>query len=253
MNDRVALAAEPLIELTKVGVCYWVRRGYLKREPIWALRNVSLTLRRGQSLGVIGRNGAGKTTLLQLMAGIIEPDRGSMINHGYQASVLSLQVGFLPYLTGRENAYLSGMLLGLDKAEIGARMDDIVNFSELGDFIDRPIYTYSSGMTARLGFSVAFQMDPDILLIDEVLGVGDAAFREKSAAVLREKLLSDKTIVLVSHNAASIKDLCDQAVWIEHGVTQAEGSAEEVVARYVAFTQMLRKDKARAEAELIRK
>ena len=167
-----------------------------------------------------------------MLAGILRPDRGELINHGVQAALLSLQIGFVPYLTGRQNALLSGMLIGLHRKEVIEKMADIQAFSELGEFFDQPISTYSSGMKARLGFSVAFQLDPDVLLIDEVLGVGDSDFRRKSSAVMHDKIRSDKTIVLVSHSAETIRQLCDRAVWIEAGVTRAYGDTPDVLSCY---------------------
>jgi len=165
--------------------------------------------------------------------GIINPDRGTIhLDIRCHISLLSLQVGFIPQLTGRENAVLSGMLLGMRRKEIEARMDDIISFSELRDFIDQPISVYSTGMRARLGFSVAFQANPDILLVDEVLGVGDAEFREKSAHVMRQKIRSNRTVVLVSHNPQTIRNLCDRAVWIEKGCTRLEGDPGSVLAAY---------------------
>lgn len=223
------------LTLRNVGAFYWRQAGYFRKERFWALRDVSFDLRHGESLGVIGRNGAGKSTLLQLLAGILRPDQGTLINHGVRATLLSLQIGFVPYLSGRQNAILSGMLLGLSKQEVEQKMAEIRAFSELGDFFDQPINAYSSGMKARLGFSVAFQLDPDVLLIDEVLGVGDAEFKAKSSQVMREKIRSDKTIVLVSHSPGTIRQLCDRAVWIDNGVTRAEGDTAEVLDRYERF------------------
>ena len=226
MSKQLALS------LRNVGTFYWRQAGYLRKERFWALKDVSFDLYHGESLGVIGRNGAGKSTLLQVLAGILRPDQGELINHGVQTALLSLQIGFVPYLTGRQNALLSGMLIGLHRKEVIEKMRDIQSFSELGDFFDQPISTYSSGMKARLGFSVAFQLDPDVLLIDEVLGVGDSDFRHKSSAVMHDKIRSDKTIVLVSHSAQTIRQLCDRAVWIEEGVTRAYGDTPEVLHLY---------------------
>lgn len=226
MSEQLALS------LRNVGAFYWRQAGYLRKERFWALKDVSFELYHGESLGVIGRNGAGKSTLLQVLAGILRPDRGTMINHGVQTALLSLQIGFVPYLTGRQNALLSGMLIGLQRKEVIEKMADIKKFSELEDFFDQPISTYSSGMKARLGFSVAFQLNPDVLLIDEVLGVGDADFQRKSSAIMHEKIRSDKTIVLVSHSAETIRRLCDRAVWIEEGVSCAYGDTSEVLTSY---------------------
>jgi lipopolysaccharide transport system ATP-binding protein len=218
-------------------VAYLRRTGLVRREPFWALRDVSLDLFHGESLAVIGRNGAGKTTLLRLIAGIIAPDRGTIESRGLSATMLSLQLGFLPHLTGRENAMLSAMLMGCARRRAESLMPAIFEFSELGEFFDRPIRTYSSGMKARLGFSVAFQIDPDVLLIDEVMAVGDAGFFEKSTAVMREKLQSNKTIVMATHSAERVRKFCNRAVWIERGVTRAEGDAREVMDRYETFVR----------------
>lgn len=224
-----------ILSLQHVGAFYWRQAGYLRKEQFWALKDISFELYHGDSLGVIGRNGAGKSTLLRILAGILHPDRGVLINHGVQMALLSLQIGFVPYLTGRQNAVLSGMLLGLHKKEVIKKLDDIQAFSELGEFFDQPISTYSSGMSARLGFSVAFQLDPDVLLIDEVLGVGDSDFRRKSSAVMHEKIRSEKTIVLVSHSAETIRRLCNRAVWIEEGQTRAHGDTSEVLSAYEEY------------------
>lgn len=223
----------PLLSLDRVGLAFRPSGLSLRSPPpFWVLKDVSFTLHHGETLGVIGRNAAGKSTLLRLLAGIIKHDRGTFVNHGHTAALLSLQTGFVPYLTGRQNAILSGILLGLRRCEVEAQMDAIIDFSELGDFIDAPLSTYSSGMRARLGFAVAYQVEPDILLIDEMLGVGDESFRAKSTEAMHARIRSDKTIVLVSHNAGTIHELCDRAVWIEEGVTRAVGPVDEVTATY---------------------
>ncbi len=229
--------SSPIISLRNVGVYYKRNRGVFG-EPFWALKDVSFDLHHGETLGVIGRNGVGKSTLLKLLAGVILPNKGTISNAGYQAGLLSLQLGFVGYLSGRENAILSGMLMGLSKREVLERLPSIIDFAELGEFIDRPIATYSSGMVARLGFAVAFQVDPDILLIDEVLGVGDAEFFAKSTQMMREKIASNKTIVFVSHHAVLIQQLCTRAVWIEQGETRAEGTPAEVIAQYNKFLHL---------------
>ena len=227
--------SQTIIKLENVGVRYRKRIGLGRGESHWALRRVDMELKAGESLGVIGRNGAGKSTLLQLLAGILAPDQGRLINHGVRVSLLALQLGFLPHLSGRDNVFLSGMLLGLRRREIARRFDWIVEFSELGDRIDDPVHTYSAGMSARLGFSIAFQSSPDVLLIDEVLGVGDAPFRHKSATALRERILArDHSVVLVSHDAQTIRQLCDRAVWLVEGETRAIGPVDEVLERYDA-------------------
>jgi lipopolysaccharide transport system ATP-binding protein len=239
MPQPLADGPSVAIELRNVGVCYRRRRGLMTRRgsAFWALRDVSLVLHRGETLGVIGRNGAGKSTLLRLLAGITRPDRGEIVDRGFQAALLSLQVGFVQYLSGRENVMLSGLLLGLKRREIAERMDEIVRFAELEEFIDEPIQSYSSGMRARLGFSTAIHVDPDILLIDEVFGVGDAGFVEKSKALMREKIRSDLTVVIVSHSSGAVADLCDRVVWIDAGRVVAEGSTVEVLGAYHARVQ----------------
>lgn len=227
MNDSV-------LSVRNVGLAYRQYRGVFGKA-FWALKDVSFEVGHGETVGVIGRNGVGKSTLLRLLAGIIKPDRGEVINPGYRVSLLSMQLGFVYHLSGRENAILSGMLMGLSRREIESRMAEIIAFSELGNFIDQPIATYSSGMVARLGFSVAFQVDPEILLIDEVLGVGDAEFSLKSTQMMKKKMRSNKTIVFVSHNGLLIQELCTRAVWIEDGVTRAAGDTQAVLDEYHHF------------------
>jgi len=187
---------EAIIRLENVGVAFnaQLRIGI---ERFWALEDVDLSLAPGDRLGVVGRNGSGKSTLLRTIAGIITPDRGRLTRAPVTCQLLSLAVGFLPHLSGRDNAILSGLMLGLRRREIVSRLPQILDFSELGDFFDQPISSYSTGMLARLGFSVAMQVEPDVLLIDEVLSVGDAEFQQKSGAALRERIHSGTTIVFV--------------------------------------------------------
>lgn len=230
MSDR-----EPLISVSNVGVRFKNNHSFFSSSAFEALRNVSFDLYQGDSLGIIGRNGAGKTTLLRLLGGIIRPDRGFIKNSNVSTTLLALQVGFDSELSGRINAILSGMLLGFRKKEVMANLENIIAFSELHNFIDLPVKTYSAGMRARLGFSIALKLSPDVLLIDEVLGVGDAEFRTKSLAIMREKLLSDQTIVLVSHDAKTIRDLCNRAVWIERGTVRMEGDSAQVVEAYERY------------------
>ena len=224
--------SEPIVKLENVGVCFSQRQGLFKRSTFWALENISLNLYHGETLGVVGGNGAGKTTLLKILSGILEPSVGCYTNPGFRASMLTLQLGFVHNLTGRDNAVLSGMLLGQTRQQMMAKMDAIVEFSELADFIDQPVRTYSTGMRARLGFSVALEASPDILLIDEILGVGDASFRAKSTAAMKTIIVSDRTVVLVSHNHATMRELCDRIVWIENRSTCMEGSVDEVLSAY---------------------
>ena len=222
---------ETLIELRNVGVAFNFGRSIAGHRH-WALEDVSLSLRRGERLGVIGRNGAGKSTLLRVIAGIVAPDRGSVKRGPVSCQLLALALGFVPYLSGRDNAVLSGLLLGLRRREIVKRLDAIREFSELGDFFEQPIASYSSGMNMRLAFSVAMQVEPDVLLIDEVLAVGDAEFQQKSGAALRARMGEGHTVVLVSHNELELARLCDRVVWIEHGRSVLEGPRDEVFEAY---------------------
>jgi len=225
----------PVITVQNVMVRFRYRRSLFRKAMVEALRDVSFNLYQGDSLGIIGRNGAGKSTLLSLLGGIILPDSGRVINNDVRTSLLAMQVGFDPELSGRANALLSGMLLGFRYEDVKANLDKIIAFSELGEFIDKPVKTYSVGMRGRLGFSVALEMEPDVILIDEVLGVGDINFREKSMNVMKEKLLSDQTIVLVSHSGQIVKNFCNRVVWIEDGISRMEGNSEEVVDAYESY------------------
>jgi len=223
----------PVIGMENVGIAFnaQVRIG---APRFWALEDVSLTLNRGERLGVIGRNGAGKSTLLRTLAGIIEPDRGRITRAPVTCQLLSLAVGFMLHLSGRDNAVLSGLLLGLRRREIEKRLPAIHEFSELGDFFEQPISTYSTGMLARLGFSVAMQVEPEVLLIDEVLSVGDADFAKKSGAALRARIHGGTTVVFVSHSDAQIREVCDRALWIEHGRSVMQGDVDDVLRAYHA-------------------
>ena len=225
-NDSIVLRLED------VGFFFNKRKKIIFSDKFWALREVNLTLFKGESLGIIGRNGAGKSILLKMLAGIISPDKGNLFNYGYTTSLVSLQAGFLPNLTGRENVILNGLVLGLKKKKILSEMDNIHSFSGLESFFDEPIKTYSSGMRARLGFSISLELIPDVFLIDEALGVGDESFKRKSTEKIKERFLSDKTVVLVSHDRNTIRELCDRAVWIEKGVTRAEGDVDYVFSEY---------------------
>src|SRR6201996_3560968 len=225
--------SDALITLENVGVAFnaQLRVGSPK---FWALEDVSFALKRGQRLGVVGRNGAGKSTLLRTLAGIIEPDRGRLARARVTCQLLSLSVGFMQHLSGRDNAILSGLMLGLRRRDILQRLPKILEFSELGDFFEQPISSYSTGMLMRLGFSVAMQIEPEILLIDEVLAVGDAEFQEKSGAALRERIHGGTTVVFVSHGDAQIRQVCDSVLWIEHGRSVMEGAVDDVLQAYHA-------------------
>jgi len=220
------------IQLKKVAVSYKVRASFFKTSKYWALNDVTFDVCHGETLGVVGRNGVGKSTLLRLMAGIISPDKGEVINNGVSVSLLSLQVGFIQHLTGRENVVLSGMMLGLSKLKMKSLMNDIEAYADIGAFFNQPVRGYSSGMRARLGFSVAYYAEPDVLLIDEVLGVGDADFKVKSSEALKKRIVSDETVIIVSHNVNTLRELCDRVVWIENGAVVMEGDASFVLDAY---------------------
>jgi lipopolysaccharide transport system ATP-binding protein len=201
-------------------------------EPFFALRNVSFTVEQGESLAVIGRNGAGKSTLLGLVAGLAQPDQGTVIVNGHVAPLLELGSGFHPDLTGRENVRLNAALLGLTRRQTQAAFDSIVEFSGIGEFIDEPLRTYSTGMVMRLAFSVAVNTDPEILLIDEVLAVGDTVFQAKCFDKLHEFRNAGKTLLCVSHAATVIRQLCDRAIWLDHGELVMSGSSADVAEAY---------------------
>lgn len=223
------------ISLRNVAICYQIRKSFLRWHCFEAIKDVSFDLYHGETLGLIGRNGAGKSSLLRLIAGIIAPDRGTVTNYGYSVSLLSLQLGFEPNLSGVDNIILSAMLLGISKRKAQAAIAEIIEFAELGAFIYDPIRTYSSGMVARLGFSIAIILQPDVLLIDEIMGVGDVEFRKKSSTALQNKLRSEQTVVLVSHASEQIKTLCDRVIWIENGMNFREGPSAQIVEDYEAY------------------
>jgi ABC-type polysaccharide/polyol phosphate transport system ATPase subunit len=202
------------------------------RTELWALRDVDLTLERGETIGMIGRNGAGKSTLLRLLAGVSQPTAGRMVTRGRTVPLLSVGVGFHQEMTGRENVYVNGMLLGLSRQEVASRFDEIVAFAELDEFIDTPVKFYSSGMFMRLGFAVAIHVDPDILLVDEVLAVGDVGFQLRCFERMRDLQHSGTTIVFVSHSMQAIHLLCPRTVVMHRGRVAFDGETETGVARY---------------------
>jgi ABC-2 type transport system ATP-binding protein/lipopolysaccharide transport system ATP-binding protein len=233
--------------LENAGVCYrapserihsikeytirWLQ-GKIKHREFWALQGVNLTVARGETLGLIGHNGAGKSTLLKLIARVLRPTQGRVRVRGNVAPLLEFGAGFHPELTGRENVYLNGALLGFGRKEMDDKFKRIVDFAELWDFIDAPMRTYSSGMWARLGFAVATDIKPDLLIIDEVLSVGDEAFQRKSAARMQEFRDQGATILLVSHSMDVILQMCHRAAWLDHGQLKAVGEPEAVVHAY---------------------
>lgn len=202
-------------------------------NELWALRDVSFEVGQGERLGIIGRNGAGKSTLLKIISRITCPTAGRITIHGRVASLLEVGTGFHPELTGRENIYLNGAILGMGKAEIKRKFDDIVEFSEIERFLDTPVKRYSSGMYVRLAFAVAAHLDPEILLVDEVLAVGDIAFQKKCLGKMGEVTTSGRTVLFVSHNMAAIQSLCGKAIWLDRGRIAKVGDAPEVIASYL--------------------
>ncbi|MGQ9532531.1 MAG: ABC transporter ATP-binding protein [Desulfotomaculales bacterium] len=206
-----------------------------KTEDFWALKGVSLRVPRGATVGLIGRNGSGKSTLLKIISRILYPTRGRVRVHGRVSTLLELGAGFHPDFTGRENIYLNASILGLTRREINGRLEKIIEFAELGEFIDNPVRNYSSGMYMRLGFAVAVHVDPDILLIDEVLAVGDLPFQEKCLKKIREFKERGTTIVFVTHAPKQVAELCDYALWLDRGEVRLQGPAAEVARAYAEF------------------
>ncbi|HHX41948.1 MAG TPA: ABC transporter ATP-binding protein [Armatimonadetes bacterium] len=203
-------------------------------HTLWALQGLDLTIHAGEAVGLVGHNGSGKSTLLRLIAGIFRPTSGSIVVRGRVGGLFELAAGFSPELSGRDNIYLSAALMGYSAAAVRKRYDSIVEFSELGDFIDVPVRTYSSGMSLRLGFSIAVAFEPEVLLVDEVLAVADERFQRKVYRTLNQARERGAAVILVSHELRAIQEVCPRVVWLDHGQAQADGPAEEVVARYLA-------------------
>jgi ABC-type polysaccharide/polyol phosphate transport system ATPase subunit len=231
---RTSLEKKPTFKNTVIRMG---RRQRTVRE-IEAVKGVKLDIERGSVVGIMGANGAGKSTLVRTMAGILPPTEGRIEVHGKVSTLLALGVGFNKDLTGRQNVTLGGLAAGLSRDRLAEKYDDIVEFAELEDFMDMPMRTYSSGMYGRLGFSVAVNMEPDILLIDEALSVGDARFRKKSARKMKELCGQSRTIVLVSHALGTIHDLCDNAVWMHKGELKMQGEPQEVIDAYTQFLEV---------------
>lgn len=232
--DRVSIGYKmPQEQLNSVKE-YAIARltGRLKVRHFWALNEVSLQIERGEVFGVVGRNGAGKTTLLKVIARVLRPTIGRVIVRGRVAPLLGLSPGFVPELTGRENVFLSGATLGFTKQDLQERFDRIVDFAGLRDFIDVPVRNYSTGMNARLGFAIATDVQPDILLLDEILAVGDAEFREKSEERISRYQERGTTTVLVSHSLGALRSLCDRVIWLHQGAMRSIGSASDILDEY---------------------
>ena len=207
-----------------------------KAEVYEAVRGVSFSVPKGEILGIVGKNGSGKSTMLRAIAGIFSPDEGSIDLHGNSVQLLSIGVGFQKKLTGRENILLSGMLLGFSEEQVRAKMDEIIEFANLGKFIDMPVKTYSSGMHSKLAFSITAILESDIMLIDEVLSVGDAKFKKKSFNKMKELISNeDRTVLIVSHNSQTIRQLCTSVLWLHEGELRMIGKTDEVLEAYEEF------------------
>ena len=218
------------------------RRSRNQQRPsgeFWALRHVSFTVERGETVGIIGRNGSGKSTLLRVIAGIYPPDEGKVSVDGKVSTLFSLGTGFNPELSGRDNIYLNGVMMGLAKDKIDGIIDSIIEFAELGDFIDMPVRTYSTGMRSRLGFAIAMHSDKDIVLIDEIMSAGDAAFRQKADAEM-SRIMGERTVILVSHDMKDITRFASRVIWLDKGVIAAMGEPGEVIEQYLAASKVKR-------------
>lgn len=225
-----------------------IRSSWMKRrskiEVFHAVKNVSFEIEEGKILGIIGKNGAGKSTMLRALAGIFSPDKGTIDLHGHSISLLSIGVGFNRKLTGRENIFLSGMLLGFSIEEIKKKEKDIIEFADIGDFIDKSVKTYSSGMYSKLAFAITAILETDIMLIDEVLSVGDSKFKEKSYNKMKELISDEKrTVVIVSHSMPTLEQLCDQIMWMHDGELKKIGKPEPVLNAYAKFMGVEREKK----------
>jgi lipopolysaccharide transport system ATP-binding protein len=261
-HHKIALPGQPLIELREVCKRFamhreqdrsfqevfirLMRRGRESPRDFWALRDLSFVVNSGDCFGIIGPNGGGKSTLLKLITGILEPTSGDVVTHGRIASLLELGAGFHPDLTGRENIFLNGSVFGLSRRQMQERVGKIIDFAELGDFIDVPIRHYSSGMYVRLGFAVAIHTDPNLLLVDEVLAVGDAAFQHKCLESIGRFRAEGGTLLFVSHDLGTIQSLCNQAIWLDGGHVRAAGQPTDVAMAYLNEVAHREEDKATA-------
>ncbi len=241
MNNNIAIEVKNLNISYKELKSYSIKKMLFagkknKNEAFHAVKDVSFQVPKGEIWGIVGRNGSGKSTLLNSIAGIFAPDSGSIDLKGNTVSLLSIGVGFQKTLTGRENIILCGLLLGFSEKDIRAKMDEIIEFSELGDFIDKPVRTYSSGMYSKLAFSITATLETQIILIDEVLSVGDEHFKKKSLKKMKELIMNkDRTVLMVSHSLSTLKDLCDKIMWFDSGKIKMLGSVDEVLPTYKKF------------------
>ncbi len=228
-RDNIKSIKEYLVALVKKKLQY---------QEFLALQDVSFHIKRGEVVGIIGNNGAGKSTLLKVISGILRPTKGSVEAGGTIVPMLELGSGFDMDLTGRENIFLNGSILGYSEKFLKSKYDEIVEFSELQDFINTPVRNYSSGMVMRLAFSIASMVNPDILIVDEILAVGDAAFQEKSSARMTEMMSHGTTVLLVSHSIDQIRRLCDRVIWLDHGQIRGEGDVDEICTQYEQFNSV---------------
>ena len=251
MGDTVDNNKKYAISVKDLHVCYRnikktsIRKAFLKKktgkiEYFEALKGVSFDIEQGKIVGIVGKNGSGKSTILKAIAGIFSADSGTIDLHGNTVSLLSIGVGFQPKLTGYENIFLSGMLLGFSEEEIKERVDSIIEFSELGKAIHKPVRTYSSGMYSKLAFSITAILETDILLIDEVFSVGDIKFKEKSYNKMKELISNeDRTVVIVSHSMNALKELCNEIIWLNDGVILDQGAPEDIIPKYEEYMRNL--------------
>lgn len=243
MRDEIALTVDHVSidyrDISHMSLAKSLRKGGVKLSSVVrAVNDVSFEVKKGEILGIVGRNGSGKTTLLRSVAGIFQPDEGRIDTHGNRVSLMAIGIGFNGNNTGRENILKSGMLLGCDIDYVKAHIDEIIEFSELGDFIDRPVRTYSSGMYSKLSFSVTAILDTDIMLVDEVLSVGDEHFRKKSFAKMEELMKSDRTVLIVSHATNTLEKFCDRVLWINDGQFMQIGPTSQVLEAYDISQQL---------------
>lgn len=251
LGVNAKMAAVPIISAAKISKCFRIYRhpsdhlrellslGKRRRhEPFWAVRDVDISIERGCCLGIIGENGSGKSTLLRLIAGVIRPTSGAIAVDGRVSALLELGAGFNPQFTGRENIFLYASILGFTDAQTRNRIPSIEKFAEIGDFVDRPVKTYSSGMFVRLAFAVAIHMDPDILIVDEALSVGDIFFQQRCIRRIQQLKHQGVTILFVSHDLEAVRSLADRTIWMEHGRIHLEGKTDEVVPKYLAAMLM---------------
>lgn len=243
MNDKLALDVSHVSidykDLSHMSLAKSLKKGEVKRSNIVrAVNDVSFSVKQGEILGIVGRNGSGKTTLLRSIAGIFQPDEGTINTYNNRVSLMAIGIGFNGNNTGRENILKSGMLLGCKLDYVKEHMEEIIEFSELGDFIDRPVRTYSSGMYSKLSFSVTAILDTDIMLVDEVLSVGDEHFRKKSFKKMEELMMSDRTVLIVSHATNTLEKFCNRVLWINDGQFKMLGATAEVLAEYDESMQL---------------